>query len=44
VKAMPTSALVGVDGAVLQQHAGFRDDDRAALEGAIVAALGKAGR
>jgi cytochrome c biogenesis protein CcmG, thiol:disulfide interchange protein DsbE len=44
VKAMPTSVLVGVDGAVLQQHAGFRDDDRAALEGAIVAALGKAGR
>jgi cytochrome c biogenesis protein CcmG, thiol:disulfide interchange protein DsbE len=44
VKAMPTSVLVGADGAVQQQHAGFRDDDRAALEAAIVAALGKAGR
>lgn len=44
VKAMPTSVLVGADGAVLQQHAGFRDDDRAALEAAIVAALTRAGR
>ncbi len=44
VKAMPTSVLVGADGAVLQQHAGFRDDDRAALEAAIVTALGQAGR
>jgi thiol-disulfide isomerase/thioredoxin len=44
VKAMPTSVLVGADGAVLQQHAGFRDDDRAVLEGAIVAALARAGR
>ena len=44
VKAMPTSVLVGADGTVLQQHAGFRDDDRAALEAAIVAALARAGR
>jgi len=44
VKAMPTSVLVGPDGTVLQQHAGFRDDDRAALEAAIVAALARAGR
>jgi hypothetical protein len=29
---------------VLQQHAGFRDDDKAGLEAAIVAALVKGGR
>jgi len=44
VKAMPTSVLVGADGTVLQQHAGFRDDDRAALEAGIAAALARAGR
>lgn len=44
VKAMPSSVLVGADGRVLQQHGGFRDDDRAGLEAAIVAALAKAGR
>lgn len=44
VRGMPTSVLVGADGLVLQQHAGFRDDDKAALEAAIVAALVKAGR
>ena len=42
VKAMPTSVLIGADGRVIQQHAGFRDDDRPALEAAIVAALGPA--
>ena len=41
---MPTSLLIGVDGVVLQQHAGFRDDDKAGLEAAIVAALIKGGR
>ena len=41
VKAMPSSVLVGADGKVIQQHAGFRDDDKAALEAAIVAALGQ---
>ncbi len=44
VKGMPTSVLIGVDGIVLHQHAGFRDDDKAGLEAAIVAALAKAGR
>ena len=44
VRGMPTSVLVGADGLVLQQHAGFRDEDKAALEAAIVAALVKAGR
>ena len=44
IKGMPTSLLIGVDGVVLQQHAGFRDDDKAGLEAAIVAALIKGGR
>lgn len=39
VKAMPTSVLIGADGRVLLRHEGFKDDDRAALEAAIVAAL-----
>src|SRR5215467_13920072 len=39
VKAMPTSVLIGSDGRVLLRHEGFKDDDRAALEAAIVAAL-----
>jgi thiol-disulfide isomerase/thioredoxin len=39
VKAMPTSVLIGTDGRVLLRHEGFKDDDRAALEAAIVAAL-----
>jgi len=38
-KAMPTSVLIGADGQVLLQHAGFRDADRPALEAAIAAAL-----
>jgi len=38
-KAMPTSVLIGGDGMVVLQHAGFRDDDRPLLEAAIVAAL-----
>lgn len=44
VKGMPSSLLVGADGTVLLRHEGFKDDDRAALEAAIAAALGKAGR
>jgi cytochrome c biogenesis protein CcmG, thiol:disulfide interchange protein DsbE len=44
VKAMPTSLLVGADGRVALRHEGFKDEDRAALEAAIVAALGRAGR
>jgi thiol-disulfide isomerase/thioredoxin len=39
VRAMPTSVLIGTDGRVLLRHEGFKDDDRAALEAAIVAAL-----
>lgn len=39
-KAMPTSVLIGADGQVLLQHAGFRDADKPALEAAIAAALG----
>jgi cytochrome c biogenesis protein CcmG, thiol:disulfide interchange protein DsbE len=39
VKAMPTSVLIGTDGRVLMRHEGFKDDDRAALEAAIVSAL-----
>lgn len=44
IKGMPTSLLIGVDGVVLHQHAGFRDDDKPGLEAAIVAALVKGGR
>lgn len=44
VKGMPTSVLVGADGAVIRQHEGFKDADRAPLEAAIVAALVHAGR
>jgi len=44
IKGMPTSVLVGADGTVLQQHSGFRDEERRVLEDAIVAALAKAGR
>jgi len=42
IKGMPTSVLVGADGKVLQVHTGFRDDERKALEDAIVAALAAA--
>jgi cytochrome c biogenesis protein CcmG/thiol:disulfide interchange protein DsbE len=42
IKGMPSSALVGPDGHVLLQHAGFKEADRAELEGAIVKALGAA--
>jgi cytochrome c biogenesis protein CcmG/thiol:disulfide interchange protein DsbE len=41
VKGMPTSVLIGPDGTVLQQHGGFREDERAQLEAAIVEALGR---
>jgi len=39
VKAMPSSVLIGADGRVLHVHAGFRDEDAAALEVRIAAAL-----
>lgn len=39
VKGMPTSVLVGPDGKVLYMHTGFRNEERAQLEGRIAAAL-----
>jgi cytochrome c biogenesis protein CcmG, thiol:disulfide interchange protein DsbE len=39
IRGMPSSVLVAPDGRVLMLHTGFRDDDRAPLEAAIVAAL-----
>jgi cytochrome c biogenesis protein CcmG/thiol:disulfide interchange protein DsbE len=39
VKGMPTSALIAPDGKVLFMHAGFRPEDRQALESRIAAAL-----
>ncbi len=40
IKGMPSSVLIGPDGKVLMQHAGFRDADRAELESKIREALG----
>lgn len=42
IKGMPSSVLIGPDGKVLSEHAGFREADRAELEAKIVAALGAA--
>lgn len=39
IKGMPSSVLVGADGKVIKVHAGFRAEERKALEDAIVAAL-----
>lgn len=39
VRAMPSSVLLGPDGRVLMQHAGFRAEDPAELEARIAAAL-----
>lgn len=39
IKGMPSSVLVGADGKVVKVHAGFREEERKALEEAIVAAL-----
>jgi hypothetical protein len=36
---MPSSVLIGADGRVLHVHAGFREEDAAALEARIAAAL-----
>ncbi|WP_338763139.1 TlpA disulfide reductase family protein [Massilia sp. METH4] len=41
IKGMPSSVLVGPDGKVLFEHAGFKAADRAELEKRIVAALGE---
>lgn len=40
IKGMPSSVLLGPDGKVVLQHAGFKEADRAELEKAIVAGLG----
>lgn len=42
IKGMPSSVLIGADGKVLYEHAGFKEADRAALEQAIQKALGGA--
>ena len=42
IKGMPSSVLIGPDGKVLSEHAGFREADRVELEAKIVAALGAA--
>lgn len=39
VETMPSSVLVGGDGKVIAVHQGFRDEDEAALEARIAAAL-----
>jgi thiol-disulfide isomerase/thioredoxin len=41
IKGMPSSVLVGPDGTVLSEHAGFKAADRAELEKRIQAALGE---
>ncbi len=43
VKAMPTSYLIDPKGRVTLVHAGFRENDRAALEGTFVNALNNKG-
>lgn len=40
IKGMPTSVLIGVDGKVIFQHAGFNDVDKGELETKIRQALG----
>jgi len=42
VKGMPSSVLIGPDGKVLYEHAGFKEADRAELEQVIKKALGGA--
>ena len=42
IKGMPSSVLIGPDGKVLYEHAGFKEADRAALEQVIKKALGGA--
>lgn len=42
IKGMPSSVLIGPDGKVVYEHAGFKEADRAELEQAIQKALGGA--
>jgi len=44
IKGMPSSVLIAANGTVLAQHSGFREDERATLEAAIVDALNRSGR
>jgi len=44
IKGMPSSVLVGPDGKVLYQHAGFNDDSAAEIEDRIRAALAQKGQ
>lgn len=39
IKGMPTAVLIGPDGKVIEQHGGFREDERGHLEEMIVKAL-----
>lgn len=41
IKGMPSSVLIGPDGKVLAVHAGFKDEERGALEEKIKSALKK---
>jgi peroxiredoxin len=41
IKGMPSSVLIGPDGKVLALHAGFKDEERGALEDKIKSALKK---
>jgi peroxiredoxin len=41
IKGMPSSVLIGPDGKVLAVHAGFKDEERSALEDKIKSALKK---
>lgn len=40
VKGMPSSVLIGPDGKIIFEHAGFKETDRAALEEKIKSSLG----
>jgi thiol-disulfide isomerase/thioredoxin len=42
IKGMPTAVLIGVDGKVIEQHGGFREEDRHHLEEQISKALAAA--
>jgi len=43
IKGMPTSVLIGADGKVIAMHAGFKAEEREALERQIAAALATTG-
>jgi cytochrome c biogenesis protein CcmG/thiol:disulfide interchange protein DsbE len=43
IKGMPSSVLIGADGKVIAMHAGFKAEEREALEKQIAAALANMG-